>query len=79
MTSINTQTVGERLRELREAHDWPQWRVGVELGLESPQSGVAKREAGTVDTPRAERRLVASLFNMTEAEAFPMCVEDGGG
>lgn len=78
MTSINTQTVGERLRQLREEHEWPQWRVGQELGLESPQSGVAKREAGTVDVPRAERRTIATIFGLSEAEAFPMCVEDGG-
>lgn len=79
MTTTRVQTVGERLRQLREENEWQQWRLGVELGLKSPQSGIAKREADEVDTPRAERRLVANLFGLSEAEAFPMCVEDGGG
>lgn len=78
-SSTTTQTVGERLRQLREDHAWPQWRVGVELGLKSPQSGVAKREADKVKVSRAERKEAARLFQLSEAEAFPMCVEDAGG
>jgi transcriptional regulator with XRE-family HTH domain len=75
MRQSRKERIGARLRELRESNGLAQWELGQELGLQSPQSGIAKRESGEVDVSRAERRTIAGLFQMTEDEAFPMCAE----
>jgi transcriptional regulator with XRE-family HTH domain len=76
MTDTATpQTVGERLRQLREDIGWTQRRVGLALGLRSPQSGTANRERGKTTLPRAELRKLSQVFEMAEDEAFPMCAD----